>query len=77
MAAKKSAQPDLESALAELEALVKTMESGDLSLDEAMKNFERGVELTRFCQSALKDAEQKVDILMQDSKGEKSLEDFS
>ncbi len=77
MAAKKSAQLDLESALAELEALVKTMEAGDLSLDESMKNFERGVELTRFCQAALKDAEQKVDILMQDSSGEKSLEDFS
>lgn len=76
MAAKKSAQPDLESALAELEALVKTMESGELSLDEAMKNFERGVELTRFCQAALKDAEQKVDILMQNSDGKKSLEDF-
>ncbi len=66
MAAKKK-QPDLETSLKELEQLVESMESGDLSLDEAMKKFERGIELTRFCQNALKEAEQKVDLLMKNS----------
>jgi exodeoxyribonuclease VII small subunit len=56
---------DFEAALAELEALVARMEQGDLPLDEALKQFERGVELTRLCQQALKDAELKVQVLME------------
>jgi exodeoxyribonuclease VII small subunit len=56
--------PDFETALAELESLVEKMEQGDLSLDESLKQFERGVELTRSCQQALKDAEQKVQMLL-------------
>ena len=47
------AKVDFESALEELEELVSRMESGDLSLDESLKAFERGVELTRKCQSSL------------------------
>lgn len=58
-------QPEFETALAELEKLVETMEQGDLSLDESLKQFERGVQLTRSCQQALKDAEQKVQILLE------------
>lgn len=61
---KKAKPQPLDEALAELESLVETMESGDLSLEAAMQKFERGIELTRYCQTALKDAEQKVDILM-------------
>ena len=49
-----------EDALSELESLVDTLEKGDLSLEDSLKSFERGVELTRSCQEALKDAEQKV-----------------
>jgi exodeoxyribonuclease VII small subunit len=67
--------PDFETALAELEALVEKMEQGDLSLDESLKQFERGVQLTRSCQKALKDAEQKVQVLLQRD-GQDSLEPF-
>ena len=56
--------PDFERSLAELEAIVGKLEAGDLSLDESLKQFERGVQLTRVCQSALKQAEQKVEILL-------------
>lgn len=57
-----------ESALAELEALVTDMESGDLTLDESLKAFERGVGLARRCQVELKQAEQKVQILNAEGK---------
>jgi len=67
--------PDFETALAELEALVDKMEQGDLSLDESLKQFERGVQLTRSCQQALKEAEQKVQILLEKD-GQPSLETF-
>jgi len=56
--------PDFERALAELEGLVTRLESGDLPLDEALQTFERGVVLTRHCQTALKAAQQKVEILL-------------
>jgi exodeoxyribonuclease VII small subunit len=56
--------PDFEQALAELEALVARLERGDLPLDEALKTFERGVELTRLCQGSLKAAQQRVEILL-------------
>ncbi len=54
---------DLESALKELESLVQRMEQEELSLEESLKLFERGVKLTRMCQSALKSAQQKVEVL--------------
>ena len=54
----------LEKSLAELEALVEKLEGGDLSLEETLKYFERGVKLTRECQVTLKEAEQKVEILL-------------
>nr|WP_218650125.1 exodeoxyribonuclease VII small subunit [endosymbiont of Lamellibrachia barhami] len=57
----------MEEALSELESLVETLEQGDLSLDESLKSFERGVELTRTCQQALDAAEQKVRLLTGDS----------
>lgn len=55
-----------ETAIAELEALVQRMESGDLTLDDSLQAFERGVELTRQCQTALKAAEQRVTLLTSD-----------
>lgn len=62
--AKKKTQPlSFENALAELESLVEQLEQGDISLEDSLKRFERGVELTRTCQKALADAEQKVHIL--------------
>ena len=58
---------NFEKALAELEQLVETMEKGDLTLEESLKQFERGVTLTRACQKALAEAEQKVRILTRDN----------
>ena len=60
-------QPDFETDLAELESLVETLEQGDISLEESLKLFERGVTLTRSCQKALQEAEQKVQILLEKS----------
>jgi exodeoxyribonuclease VII small subunit len=57
-------KPDFETSLKELESLVETMEKGDLSLEDSLSHFERGVQLSRACQQALKAAEQKVEILM-------------
>jgi len=65
-----------EEALAELEQLVEKMEQGQLSLEESLKLFERGIALSRGCQKALKDAEQKVQILLKEN-GEAALEPFS
>lgn len=62
--AQNSKAPDFEEALAELEGLVERLERGDLPLDEALKTFERGVELTRHCQASLKAAQQKVEVLL-------------
>ena len=66
---------DLEKSLANLEELVEELESGDLPLETAMKKFEEGIKLTRGCQTALKEAEQKVQILLKSAGGE-DLEDF-
>jgi exodeoxyribonuclease VII small subunit len=66
---------DLEKSLSNLEEIVEELESGDLPLESAMKKFEEGIKLTRGCQAALKDAEQKVQILLQ-SAGEEDLQDF-
>ena len=67
---------DLEKALGDLESLVEELESGDLPLEKAMQKFEDGIKLTRSCQSALKDAEQKVEVLLKSAGGEEALEDF-
>ena len=56
-----------EKSLKELEALVAKMEQGNLGLEESLQHFERGIQLTRVCQQALKEAVQKVDILLKKS----------
>ena len=61
------AKIDFESALEELESLVSKMESGELSLDDSLKAFERGIELTRTCQSTLEAAELKIQMLTKDN----------
>jgi exodeoxyribonuclease VII small subunit len=63
--AKKKPPVDFESALKELEALVEKMEHGDIRLEDSLRHFERGIELTRHCQQALREAEQKVQILLE------------
>ena len=55
---------DFEQQLASLEALVESLESGELSLEDSLKSFETGIKVARECQQALKAAEQKVEILM-------------
>ncbi len=64
MSSKKAKPPDFEQALAELETVVERLEHGELPLEEALRQFERGVELARSCQESLKQAEQKVEILL-------------
>ena len=63
MPAKKSV--NLEKALTELEKLVEEMEQGNLSLEESLKRFERGIALTSDCQEALQKAELKVQELIE------------
>jgi len=60
----------------DLEELVERLEQGDLSLEESLAAFERGVMLTRACQTALKEAEQKVEILLKKA-GESAVEEFT
>ncbi len=73
MSAKKTV--NLEKALTDLEDIVEELESGDLPLEKAMKKFEEGIKLTRNCQAALKEAEQKVEILLKSAGGDE-LDDF-
>ena len=67
---------DFEKSLTELEKLVDEMESGDLTLDQSLSKFEKGVALTKICQTALKEAEQRVNILLE-KHGETTLESFT
>jgi exodeoxyribonuclease VII small subunit len=54
---------DFESAIAELETIVKTLEEGDLALERSLELFERGVQLSRFCHAKLEAAERRIEIL--------------
>ncbi|MGD8588055.1 MAG: exodeoxyribonuclease VII small subunit [Chromatiales bacterium] len=74
MPRKKQTLP-FEEALSELESLVEALERGDQTLEESLKSFERGVVLTRTCQKALDEAEQKVRILSGETEQEE-LEPF-
>ena len=68
-APKKTEKTGFEASLAELEALVARMESGELPLDEALRSFERGVALTRECQTALQAAQLRVQQLVERPEG--------
>ena len=61
---KQTEPADFETALAELESLVERMEQGETKLEDALQDFERGIALTRACRQSLADAEQKVQILL-------------
>ena len=63
MAETRKAPASFESALAELESIVATMEGGQLPLKESLAAYQRGAELLQYCQSALKDARQQVQVL--------------
>jgi len=60
----KQTEFDFENSLQELNTLVEEMEQGDLDLEESLKRFEKGITLIRQCQTVLKEAEQKVQILV-------------
>ena len=72
---RKPKESGFEGTLAELEELVARMEAGNLPLDEALRAFERGVQLMRECQAALQAAQQRVQVLTQRASGA-TLEDF-
>lgn len=66
------ATPDFETSLEQLETLVRQLEQGDLKLDQALAAFEEGVRLSRHCQQALQNAEQRVQQLLAESPDERA-----
>ena len=75
MARKKAelGEPVFEEALEELEIIVRQMEEGSLSLDEALAKFEKGIQLSRICSRKLEQAEKKIDMLLCSENGEITL----
>jgi len=67
---------DFENAYQELEGIVERMERGEQDLEKSLIDFERGVALMKHCHTVLKDAEQKVDILVKDNEGLFNTEPF-
>jgi exodeoxyribonuclease VII small subunit len=65
-----------ESALGELELIVKQLEQGDLDLEESLKLFEKGVKLSRECRERLAKAERRIEILLKDSNGNLSVQNL-
>jgi exodeoxyribonuclease VII small subunit len=63
------AKQTFENAMKRLEAIVQELESGDLTLDEALKKFQEGVKLSKFCSNKLDETEKKVAILLKDQEG--------
>jgi exodeoxyribonuclease VII small subunit len=64
MTATRKKPVDLEKSLAELEGIVELLEAGEQPLEKSLRDFERAVRLSRECESALKDAEQRVQVLL-------------
>ena len=67
---------EFEGALSRLEKIVGDLEEGDLSLEEALKLFEEGVQVSRYCARVLKEAERKVEILTRNEAGDLESEPF-
>lgn len=67
---------DFEGALKRLEEIVSKLEAGELSLEDSVKLFEEGMEISRFCGKKLDDAERRVEILLKRADGELSEEAF-
>ena len=65
-----------EQSMKKLEQIVKELESGDLPLEEAMHNFEKGIKLSRLCSEKLDETEKKITLLLQDQKGNVSEKPF-
>ena len=75
MSKETEAGPDFEKTLAELEILIENLEQGDLSLDQSLTGFKKGIELTKQCQAALDNAQQTVELLT-NTQDEDSLKTF-
>lgn len=71
------AKQTFENAVKRLESIVQELESGDLTLDEALKKFQEGVKLSKLCSNKLDETEKKVSILLKDEKGNVRVEPFS
>ena len=71
------AKQTFENAMKRLEAIVQELESGDLTLDEAMKKFQEGVKLSRLCSQRLDETEKRVSILLKDEDGKTRAVPFS
>ena len=71
------AKQTFENAMKRLEAIVQEMESGDLTLDQALKKFQEGVKLSKFCANKLDETEKKVSLLLKDEEGRVREEPFS
>lgn len=67
---------DFEKQIAELENIVKMLESGSISLDDSLALFEKGIKLTKSCQKMLDEAEKKVSVLVSDGSGDMVEKDF-
>ena len=67
---------DFENALARLESIVGELEKGELALEEALKLFEEGVKISRFCNTKLDEAERKVEILLKNEQGQLTEDTF-
>ena len=67
---------EFEKAFAELEQIVKRLENEELPLDESLELFEKGIRLSRFCNSKLEEVEKKIELILADSKGQPTTRDF-
>ena len=65
-----------EAAIEELEGIIEKMEKGEMTLDESVKYFQRGIELSKFCSKKLDEVERKITILLEKSDGEIEEKDF-
>ena len=66
------AENNFEKAMQRLEEIVKSLEEGDLPLEDSLKTFEEGMKLLKFCSNKLEEAEQKVTLLVKDSNGKQT-----
>jgi exodeoxyribonuclease VII small subunit len=73
MARKDPSDKKFESALEELEQVVEQLESGELSLEDSLSAFEKGVGLVRFCNQKLNEVEKKIEMLVKDKEGKLQL----
>jgi exodeoxyribonuclease VII small subunit len=77
MARKDATSKNFESSLEDLEQVVEQLESGELSLDDSLTAFEKGVGLVKFCNQKLNEVERKIDLLVKDKEGKLQLKAFA